>query len=312
MMIDFTALLRELKTGSKTLSREEFRILVLTFYDAQENRKRSRNQIRAMSDTRPILLPTIANFNEDMEAQIEKILAWYVQNDPLGAWCIAQRGVSTKYAANLLAHIRFETYRKIRTDEGLVIMKDDNGNEVTERVQTPSRVWAFAGLDPTRKMEKGQRRPWNARLKTVCHLIGDSFTRLHKGYEYESKTTGRTIKVEPSWWGQLFLDRWTYEKEMNENRAFADQAASILREWPNHKQAKTYADGRLPAGHILKRAQRWTVKMFLSCYHYVGYCIEFGEEPPKPYAIAILKHSDEIVPPGMRDYARGFLRRKAI
>ena len=54
--------------------------------------------------------------------------------------------------------------------------------------------------------------------------------------------------------------------------------------------------GILPDGHIHARAKRYAVKLFLAHLHSVWYEIEFGREPPLPYAIAILGHAHHIKP----------------
>ena len=54
----------------------------------------------------------------------------------------------------------------------------------------------------------------------------------------------------------------------------------------------------LPPAHIHMRATRWVVKLFLSHYHAVGYEIETGQKPPKPYVFEYLEgHAHYIAPP---------------
>ena len=43
------------------------------------------------------------------------------------------------------------------------------------KVQTAGQIQAFAGLDPTREWNKGEKRPYNARLKALCWKIGQCF-----------------------------------------------------------------------------------------------------------------------------------------
>jgi hypothetical protein len=60
---------------------------------------------------------------------------------------------------------------------------------------------------------------------------------------------------------------------------------------------KHIEQGKLPPAQIHVRAKRWTVKLFLSHYHYVAWVSATGTEPPKPYSIEILGHDGFIAPP---------------
>jgi hypothetical protein len=55
-----------------------------------------------------------------------------------------------------------------------------------------------------------------------------------------------------------------------------------------------YESGKLPAGHIISRAKRYAVKIFISHLFSVWYEMDRGELPPKPYALSVLGHGDEI------------------
>ena len=55
----------------------------------------------------------------------------------------------------------------------------------------------------------------------------------------------------------------------------------------------------LPPAHIQARAKRYAVKIFLSHLFDVWYKLEKGQEPPKPYALAILGHAHEIEIPNL-------------
>ena len=57
-----------------------------------------------------------------------------------------------------------------------------------EAIQTVGHIWRFAELDPTQTWEEGQRRPWNASLKTLSWKIGESFVRRSRD---EDATYGR-------------------------------------------------------------------------------------------------------------------------
>lgn len=129
------------------------------------------------------------------------------------------------------------------------------------------------------------RRPWNARLKTLCWKCGESFV----------KVSGKP----DAYYGRIYVQRKEYETGRNENGDYADQAEKILREKKIGKDTEAYghySEGRLPLAQIHARAKRYAVKLFLSHYHHVAYLDRFGKEPPKPYAIAHLDHVNFIRP----------------
>ena len=149
-----------------------------------------------------------------------------------------------------------------------------------------SGLAAAAGADPTVEWRKGEKRPWNAALKTLCWKIGESFV----------KVSGR----EGDFYGQLYLRRKQYEQARNDSGALADQAARKLERFNIGKETdayKAYAVGKLPPAHIHSRAKRWAVKLFLAHYHHVAWTLATGTPPPKPYVISVMGHADFIAPP---------------
>jgi len=274
-----TRLTRDLKWASVTLSDDEARFLVDTYYTMQENRIRADGQIRSItqSDTAEphSVLDWYSHQAGTMEKQVARALDAYSAGNPLGQWARRNVGVGPVIAAGLLANIRFE-----------------RGGQ---RIQTASALWKYAGMDPTSKWEKGQKRPWNAKLKVICAFkLGESFVK--------------TASRDNAFYGPLYQQRKAIETERNANGEFADQAERILQERKIGKTTdayKAYSTGRLPKAHIHRRAVRWAVKMFLSHYHQVGYFMEFGEKPPKPYVFSVQGHADIIHPPFWEEIIAG-------
>ena len=81
--------------------------------------------------------------NQTVETEIKKILHYYSLNHPIGQWMNQQLGIGPVISAGLLAHI-----------------------DIT-KAPTVGHIYSFAGLVADQKWEKGQKRPWNARLKTI-------------------------------------------------------------------------------------------------------------------------------------------------
>lgn len=261
------ALSRDLRKSASTLGVDEARFLVDSYYIIQEDRKRSDAQQKALEksgEPKELITHFFGHFRET-ERQIKSVLDAYSKSQPLGAAVRRITGIGPVIGAGLLAHIKFEL----------------NG----KRINTASAIWRFAGLDPTSVWGKGQKRPWNADLKTLCWKIGESFV----------KTSGR----DSDFYGHIMM---TYKETLikkNEAGEFAEQCKEILaaKKFRENATKKHYEAGHLSPGHLHARAKRWAVKMFLSHYHHVGYKLAFGEEPPRPYVFDILGHKDIIEPP---------------
>ena len=145
------------------MSVEEARFLVDSYYIMQEDRKRTSNQERSMStqdQPEPSeILSWLRKQAQTMENQLKRALDQYSDAHPVGTWMREVKGVGPVLAAGLLAHIDIE------------------------KAPTVGRIWRYAGLDPTVKWEKGQKRPWNAKLKTLTWKIGQSFMKLSNDEE---------------------------------------------------------------------------------------------------------------------------------
>lgn len=157
------------------------------------------------------------------------------------------------------------------------------------KCKTAGHFWRFAGLDPTMKWEKGQKRPWNARLKCLCAFkVGESFVKVQ----------GR----EKDFYGKLFAERKAQETDGNVRGNYAERAKESLaaKNFGKETEArKAYEAGHLPKAHIHARARRWTVKLFLSHVHHAMYEDYFGSPPPVPYVFSHCEgdHRHYISPP---------------
>lgn len=266
-LTDVEKLTRDIKSASKNLSNTEARYLVDLYYIWQEDRKRFANQARSLAEQKE---PgdVIIHFEKQakkLEAQCKSALDTYSSSDPVGIWAREQIGIGPVIAAGLLANI-----------------------DIT-KAPTVGHIWAFAGLDPTKEWKKGEKRPWNASLKTLCWKIGESFVKISGNEE--------------AYYGQVYVNRKNYETVKNENLEYKGQAYSILKTKKIGKTTDAYAAysiGKLPKAHIHARAKRYAVKLFLSHLHHVWYLDHYGELPPKPYAIEHLGHAHYLAPPELK------------
>ncbi len=287
----------DLANAAVTLGTSEARFLVDSYYMMQEQRKRTSSQVLALSEsTEPHdVLRWLMEQSRDLENQVKRALTKYAEGHPMGHRVMEVVGIGPVITAGLLAHIDMNPWHCNKLDkDGMRVPPKKRCDEKNahihvgfgcghHRTETVGQIWRFAGLDPTSKWKKGVARPWNAALKTLCWKIGESFV----------KNKGR----DKCFYGQLYDQRKAYETEINERGGYSDQAASILKSVPKHKQKETYAAGKLPDGHIHARAKRYVVKLFLAHLHEVWYRHEFGKAPPAPYPIAHLGHAHKVAPP---------------
>ena len=158
-------------SGEKVLelkSANEVRLLVSSYYAAQEMRKRLDMQVRHMGakgDLRadeeghaalPPFLSTVGDSWSEIEVAMRGALEKYAKSSKVGCWALSQLGVGPVITAGLLAHLDIE------------------------RAPSAGHFWSFAGLNPNMKWEKGQKRPYNAELKQITYHLGECFKRTSK------------------------------------------------------------------------------------------------------------------------------------
>ncbi len=250
---------KDIRAASEKMSVTEARFLVDNYYIAQRERIRFDNQIREMKATGEpnLVLTYLSTQAAKREEIIKKSLDDFTIDHPVGAWMRTIHGIGPVTAAGLLAHI-----------------------DIT-RAPTVGAIWKFAGIEGSAIWEKGEKRPWNASLKTLCAFkIGESFV----------KTSGN----EKSYYGKIYKQRKLLETENNKNLVYAEQAAMQLASKNYFKETATkkyLESGMLSPANIHARARRYAVKLFLSHLHEVMYKTILGKNPPAPFAIAILGHA---------------------
>ena len=291
---------RDLAQAAATLSDDQARYLVDTYYSLQEYRKAAGNQMKALSKSEEPhgVIAYLFLQMELLEKQVARALGRYAESKPIGKWLLSITGIGPIITAGLIAHIDIA------------------------RCETASRIWAYAGLDPSREWLKGQKRPWNAKLKNLQWKVGESFV----------KVSGK----EDDFYGKIYIQKKEVETRRNLSGQLADQARAKLEKFNIGKDTDAYlwysgcltpeaavellentpSEKRmarlrelagkpgsglpmLPPDHIHARAKRFAVKLFLSHLHEVWYYLENGTRAPKPYAFSILEHDQGsyIAPP---------------
>ena len=258
------ALNRDLRiAASNKLTPEEIRYIVRTYYTVQNYRIRAANQVRTLSkDDNPVaLLEWIFESISTLEKEIQKWMLAYADANPTGEWALSICGIGPVIAAGMLANL-----------------------DVT-RATNISKWWAFAGFDPTKTWERGQKRPWNADLKVLGYKAGESFVK---------------VQNRPAdFYGKYFAEYKLEYARRNALGMYADQAADILSKRRIGKDTDAYAaysNGLLPPAHIHARARRKTVKLFMSHMWQVEYERVHDEKAPNPWILEpnLGGHTDRI------------------
>lgn len=313
---------RDIKSAALKMSRDEARFLVNLYYTMQEHRIATTGQARSL-DSSAEPHEAISFFStqaELLEGQVRAVLDSYSKGSQLGMWMRSQKGLGPVLTAGLLAHVDIAacpSYGNVWAFAGLVptqkwLGRDGASKSVAEthakgvplvetvaalaakhhrnaeslmRMATVQRDGSSVPLSKDRIISALARRPWNADLKKLCWLLGESFV----------KTSGR----DGAFYGLKYAERKAEEIQRNDNGEFAQQAAQALADKNYGKDTeayKAYVSGKLPPAHIHARAKRYAVKLFLSHMWQVGREIE-GLPVGTPYPIVHLGHVHVIPPP---------------
>ncbi len=251
---------KDVADAARSMTAREGEYLVRIYYQMQGHRLALQGQLRSLSDAPSETLTFLAEQGETVEAQCRRALDLWTRDHGPRQWARGIIGVGPVIAAGLRAHTHIE------------------------HCPTVGHLWAFAGLDPTKKWEKGQRRPWNAEFKRLAFLLGESFV----------KVKGRPGDI----YGKVYADRRAYEAAKNEAGDYADQAAESLERFRKDTEArKHYEAGNLPPARLYLRAKRYATKLFLAHYHHVVFVHTYGKEPPLPYPVVHMGHAHVFAPP---------------
>lgn len=323
---------RDIRAAALTLGDDEARFLVDAYYIMQEDRKRTYAQQRTLDeDEEPnLVIQWLAAQAESLENQIKNSLDIYTKNHVMGSYMRGVFGIGPVISAGLLAHIYMgkwcaichgrspEKCEKRQNDKRLKFSKHEYFEEIS--CPTAGHIWQFAGIagDGQRPWLKGEKRPFNAKLKTLQWKVGQSFMKfsndpkciyghhyreqkdvyIYKNDEgvYQPRALIDATKVDRStaawsWYNGCYpagtsnLHEKIGEGLPAEKKVAAKQAYLAKVKLPPGKGLPM-----LPPGHIDARARRWAVKIFISHLHAEWYERVFNEPAPAPFPIAVLGH----------------------
>jgi hypothetical protein len=158
------------------------------------------------------------------------------------------------------------------------------------KANTAGGFWRYAGLDPSVSWSKGEKRPWNASLKTLCWKMGDCFMKFSNALDANGNPA--------CFYGQLYRKKKLELVDLNESGKLFKTAEDTLskKKFKDPKTLSTYNSGKCSDGHVDGMARRWAVKLFLSNLHEL-WCAAEGIPVAKPYSMAILGHTHYICQP---------------
>jgi len=309
------------------MTRAQARFIVDSYYQIQEARKSAGNQTRAAGeDEEPhALVDFVFNQMRTCERNLHNMLDEYSSGQKAGRWAKSLIGIGPVITAGLLAHIdihkapyvgniwRFagldpnvEWLGKVKATKLMAEMVPPRTRPTSEHIaeiglrlnRRPELIANLARkddgtIDRASLTKALARRPWNAKLKTLCWKIGVSFT----------KSSGHEQTV----YGPVYASRKAQEEYRNQ-RINPDTGRLWFQDQAEHSLAtkkigrsteayKWYSKGMLPPARILIRSQRYAVKLFLSHFHHVLYEVTFGKAPPMPYILTKSDHGRFIGPP---------------
>ena len=269
-------LLKDLRKAEKSMTDDEARFLLSTYYQLQTTRIRLNNQAKALERAeKPNELTTfLTDETHELEKLVKPAMEIYVSRQPGAWWIESVNGVGPVLAAGLYCRINFKG------------MYNKDG-EYIPPVNTAGKIHSYAGLTPTSIRERGKKINFNPGLKVTCYLIGEQFALRHKNPK--------------CYYGKVYSERKLYEQAKNEKKDYAEQAAKIIASGKYKKDTdakKCYENGMLPPAHIDARCRRYAVKIFLSHMHQVVYETVTSRPVPVPYPIAHMGHCDISIPPG--------------
>jgi hypothetical protein len=298
LLVPTKRLNRDLRNAAVLLGDDEVRHLVDAYYAMQEDRKRSTNQVRALTEAEEphTVVNWLATQAQTLESQIKVALDVYTENHVMGSWMREIFGIGPVISAGLLSSIHMGEWCHVcrgRTPEECQRQQANKKRNLPEHTYQPEfscptvgHIWAFAGwaADGQTPWEKGKRRPFNAQLKVLCWKAGQSFMKFSNDPK--------------CFYGRIYKERKLYEMRRNEAGELAEQAkAGAARVGKTTEAYKHYSAGKLPPAHIDARARRYAVKLFLAHLHGEWYTRVTGNAPPLPYPVAHLNHTHIIQPP---------------
>jgi len=300
---------------TKNLVDAKIRIQKLRLILQAQNREMLKNDVNVDGKIFKWLIDIIYN----TEKELIKALDVFVMSSKTGRWVRSIKGVGPVLAAGFLSHFditkvtyagQFWNYAGLNDNnikwlgtkkassivDNIVgkskTITDDHLIEISKQTNRPiDKLVKMCVNEKTGKRSKKDLKanlaklPYNAQLKSLCWLQGGQFMLLKHNKN--------------SLYARIFFERYAWEKIRNDKLIYKDYAYQQLEEYNYDKNTSAYkclVEGKLSDAHLIARARRYTVKMFISHLFEAMYYFEYNKLPPNPYILSYTEHRDYIEP----------------
>lgn len=331
-----TKMNKDIKVSAATLSDNQARFLVDTYYQMQNKRIRSAGQVRSMQNEPHEVLDWLNIQDLFLENQIKGALDVYSANHPVGKWMRSICGIGPVISAGFLSYI-----------------------DIT-RCKTAGTIWRFAGLDPTdiwggrsyaiklyEQVEadishkvltfNNEIEKFDEILKEICRINGRNYLTYKKKFKFTEQDENDELKFdlnkkniiaimskrpfsanlkvlcwklgesfvkvsgnENDFYGKIYIKKKQEITALNEMFHYKEKCKEKLEIYKIGKTTEAYAsysEGKLPKGHIHAMSKRYAVKIFLSHLHEVWFMKQYGVMPPNPIPLKLVNHKNKIEVP---------------
>lgn len=291
-------------------------MLVDLYYQLQDNRKRSREQIRSIEQGRDggkssnaSVMNWVLLNQSIIEKQIPPIMKEVCENDEVGRWLLQIKGIGPVLAAGLLAYFNVEgkqysncfiSYAGLNDHNRPWLGKEKSKQIIDEIMGDRKKVteddlakiaaktqWSIEYLQKACYDEKKGKVILNrTKLQNACAKI--PYNKSLKTLMWKVAQSFIYQSSNGSYYGQLYLQRKAYEIKRNDegyNKEYAEQHISTLKD-KSTETYKAYSEGMIPDSQITARARRWVEQLFLSHLFDEMYRVHNDALPPIPYILA--------------------------
>lgn len=288
----------DIARSAAIISPKQVRYLISSYYSLQKIRISAGLRAKSLETVgEPAsVMRYIENEMLSMERQMSRALSWYTKEKSIAIWMESITGIGAVLAAGLLSYIDWEN------------------------TTSPSRIYAYAGLDPHTSWVRGEKRPWNVNLKVLCYKIGESFVKMQsrkndfyghffayrKAIEWNRNLRGELSEQASKSIKAKSFDESGYSFFWYSGRVSAKWSVQLLNsgenfplKLPSEALDKLDSIPMLPPAHIHARARRWAVKLFIAHAVQISCWLLRGQLADDPYAMSHLKHKDYIYPPSL-------------
>lgn len=309
---------KDIRSAAIDMSNREARFMVEDFYRwvglAQSSRDHRRilDKENLVNDSIGFMTKQIRN----MRDQYRDILDIWSEQFPSAKWAKSIRGVGPVISAGLAAYVDIDKCHNISSlwkyagqtpnsrpmtlielDVLIQQAMDQYGRDITE----DHVIWI------AQQVGKDEEKLLAFSKSKYRGLTWSKFTRAIRYPTYNKMlkrimtSTGNCFIKHPSLYHDLYMARKHKEIAANALGQYEKVARTQFERFnyqPGTYAYDAYSTGKLPESHIIARAKRHAVKIFLAHYYMVTYYLKYEEMPPDVYALHILQGHKKIHIPG--------------